>query len=199
VVALTFDDGPDPRGTPMVLDALARVGARATFFVLGECVEREPGLLERVIAAGHDVEVHGHAHLRHPEHGRAEIEKDLQTALATLRRHGVAPTRWRLPWGHLAQFSGALAADYGLTLAGWNADTHDWCGDNAAAMLAAVAPRLEPGAIVLMHDGIGSGALRTDCRETAALVEPLVAALRRAGLEPARLHEPLPVGNPEFG
>lgn len=199
MVALTFDDGPDPRGTPIVLDALARVGARATFFVLGECVEREPGLLERVVAQGHDVEVHGHAHLRHPEHPRASIEKDLQTALDSLQRHGVAPTRWRLPWGHLAEFSGALAAEYGLTLAGWTVDTHDWRGDSAAEMLGAVVPRLEPGTIVLMHDGVGSGARRSDCRETAALVEPLVAAIRQEGLEPGRLHEPLPVGNPDFG
>ena len=66
--SLTFDDGPDPVWTPAVLDALARAGARATFFVLGEAAERHPGLVHRVLAEGHAVEVHGHAHLRHPEH-----------------------------------------------------------------------------------------------------------------------------------
>jgi peptidoglycan/xylan/chitin deacetylase (PgdA/CDA1 family) len=199
VVALTFDDGPDPRGTPIVLEALARAQARATFFVLGECVLREPGLLAQVIAAGHDVEVHGHAHLRHPHHARAEIEKDLQTALNALHEHGIAPTRWRLPWGDLSEFSEALAKKHGLTLAGWTADSHDWRGDTAPDMLRAVEPRLEPRAVVLMHDGVGDGARRPDCRETAALIAPLVAAARARGLEPGRLHEPLPLGNPDFG
>jgi peptidoglycan/xylan/chitin deacetylase (PgdA/CDA1 family) len=182
-----------------VLEALARAGARATFFVLGECVEREPGLLARVIEAGHDVQVHGHAHLRHPHHARAAVEADLRAGLGVLAAHGVAPTMWRLPWGHLAGYSQPLADEYGLTLAGWTADSHDWRGDRAAEMLRAVEPRLDPEAIVLMHDGVGSGARRADCRETAALVEPLVAAARRKGLEPGWLHEPVPVGNPGFG
>src|SRR6201999_2717760 len=135
VGALTFDDGPDPRGTPLVLEVLQDAGVNATFFVLGACVEREPELLERVLAAGHEVEVHGHAHLRHPEHARAAIEEDLQTAPRPRERHGVLPTRWRLPWGHLAEFSERVAADHALTLAGWTADSHDWRGDPAPAML----------------------------------------------------------------
>jgi peptidoglycan/xylan/chitin deacetylase (PgdA/CDA1 family) len=183
----------------MVLEALERAGARATFFVLGERVAREPGLLARVIAAGHDVEVHGQAHLRHPHHSRAAVEDDLRAALRTLEGHGVRPSRWRLPWGHLADYSEALASDYGLTLAGWTADSHDWRGDAADSMLEALAPQIEPGAIVLMHDGVGAGARRSDCRETAALVGPLVTAVRQIGLEPGPLREPLPLGNPDFG
>src|SRR6266545_4838532 len=101
-VALTFDDGPDPRGTPAVLDALARTGVHATFFVLGEQVEREPALLARVLEAGHDVQVHGYRHLRHTEHDRARIGDDLGEALRALEPHGVHPTLWRLPYGELA-------------------------------------------------------------------------------------------------
>jgi peptidoglycan-N-acetylglucosamine deacetylase len=198
-VALTFDDGPDPRGTPAVLDALSRAGARATFFVLGEQVERRGDLLARTLADGHRVELHGHAHLRHTEHPRAAIEADLRAALAALDAAGVQPSLWRLPWGAAADFSVALAAEHGLRLAGWTADSHDWRGDAAPAMLAALEPQLAPGAIVLAHDGVGIGALRADCAQTAALVESLVAALRARGLEPGAPAGTLPIGNPDFG
>jgi peptidoglycan/xylan/chitin deacetylase (PgdA/CDA1 family) len=63
--ALTFGDGPDPRWTPAVLDGLAASGVKAAFFVLGERVERNPALLARILDEGHDVQVHGYAHLRH--------------------------------------------------------------------------------------------------------------------------------------
>ena len=181
---LTFDDGPDPRGTPAVLDALATTRAIATFFVLGERAAAYPDLIERMLSAGHAVEVHGHGHLRHPQTRRECVEGDLDAALAVLRGYGIAPRFWRVPWGDPAPWTPEVAAARGLTLVGWTADTHDWRGDDAATMLAAVEPRLRPGAIVLAHDGIGPGALRESCEETARLIGPLVAAARRRGLEP---------------
>jgi peptidoglycan/xylan/chitin deacetylase (PgdA/CDA1 family) len=196
--SLTFDDGPDPAWTPAVLDALARAGARATFFVLGEAAERHPGLVHRALAEGHAVEVHGHAHLRHPEHPAARVAEDLERALAVLHGLGAAPRLWRLPWGDLADHTPALAEAHGLELAGWTADTHDWRGDGVAAMLAAVEPQLAEGAIVLAHDGLGPGALRDGCEETVALIEPLVAAARARGLEPGPISWPMPAGNPEL-
>jgi peptidoglycan-N-acetylglucosamine deacetylase len=181
VVALTFDDGPDPRGTPEVVDALARARVHATFFVLGEWVEREPALLQRVLEAGHDVQVHGYAHLRHSEHGRAEIEEDLARALDVLAGHGVAPRMWRLPYGEPAAFSQEIAAKHQLTIVRWTVDSHDWRGDDAETMLAAVEPELRDGAIVLMHDGASRA------RHTVALIGPLVHAVRAKGLEPGRI------------
>ena len=137
VLALTFDDGPDPRGTPAVLGALARAGVRATFFVLGERVAAHPGLLGDVLAAGHAVEVHGFGHLRHPECSRAEIEADLDAALGALAAHGVVPAWWRVPWGDLAPFTAGLAAERGPAARGLDADTHDWRGDGPDEMLDA--------------------------------------------------------------
>ena len=182
-MALTFDDGPDPRGTPEVLEALARARAHATFFVLGERVEREPALLARVVDAGHDVQVHGYGHPRHTEHTRAVIEDDLARALDALGAHGVHPTLWRLPYGEPAAFSGEIAKARGLTLVRWTVDSHDWRGDDADTMLAALEPELKDGAVVLMHDG-------RDARETAALIGPLVHAVRAKGLEPGRIDLP---------
>ena len=101
-LALTFDDGPDPRGTPAVLEALRAVEATATFFVLGERVAAQPESLRRVIDAGHDVQVHGYGHLRHPEAAKQQVGDDLDRALEALEQAGIAPRRWRIPWGHLA-------------------------------------------------------------------------------------------------
>ncbi len=196
--ALTFDDGPDPVWTPALLDALARAGARATFFMLGEAAERHPGPVRRALAEGHAVELHGHGHLRHPAHPAERIAADAERGLAVLRGLGARPSRWRAPWGDLAPWTPALAERAGLELTGWTADTEDWRGDRAATMLSAVAPGLRPGAVVLAHDGLGPGALRDGCEETVALVEPLVAAARALGLEPGRLLGPVPAGNPEL-
>jgi peptidoglycan/xylan/chitin deacetylase (PgdA/CDA1 family) len=199
-LALTFDDGPDPRGTPAVLRALDQAEVKATFFVLGVQVEAHPDLLEWVLDAGHAVEVHGFEHVRHPFASREEVEQDLDRVLEVLARYSVVPSWWRIPWGHLADFTPQLAQGRGLTIVGWSADTHDWRGDSAEAMLEALP--LEPGGIVLAHDGVGSGARRETARATADLVVPLVERARARGLTPTSLTRdwpvPIPVGNPEF-
>ena len=178
-----------------MLEALARVEVRATFFVLAERVERHPELLERVVLAGHDVQIHGYEHLRHPYTPREDVENDIDRALSV-----VPSTKWRIPWGHLADYTRAVAAERNLTIVGWDADTHDWRGDSAADMLAQL--RLEPGGIVLAHDGVGDGARRATALETARLVGPLVARARALGLDPGPLRDPwpvpLPLGNPNF-
>jgi peptidoglycan/xylan/chitin deacetylase (PgdA/CDA1 family) len=200
VLALTFDDGPDPRGTPAVLQALEDAGVRATFFVLGERVEAYPELLGDVVDRGHDVEVHGFAHLRHPESSREAVAGDLDMALDALARVGVDPERWRIPWGHLAAFSQQIAAARQLEIVGWDADTHDWRGDDARTMLEQL--ELRYGGIVLAHDGISVGARRDTAEATAELVPLLIARARELGLEPGPLRAdwptPIPVGNPNF-
>ncbi len=188
MLALTFDDGPDPVWTPAVLERLGRAEAPATFFVLGPRVEAHPDVLEAIVEAGHEVELHGWAHLRHPDHDEAEVAADTDRALMTLDRHGVRPTAWRLPWGMAAPFSARLAAERGLELVGWTVDTHDWRGDPAPAILQRIFVGLgQPDAVVLAHDAVGPGALREECAETAELVEPLLAAARGMGQVPVRI------------
>jgi|SRR5579875_368561 len=174
-LALTFDDGPDPRGTPAVLDALDRAGARATFFVIAPAAERHPDLVRRAVASGHRIELHCDRHIRHTELHEGAIREDAERALGRLARLGLAPALWRVPWGVQAEATPAVAAQLGLTLVGWDIDTHDWRGDPAAEMFAATREELVPDAVVLAHDGIGPGALRAGCAETAAYVS-LVAA-----------------------
>jgi peptidoglycan/xylan/chitin deacetylase (PgdA/CDA1 family) len=187
-VALTFDDGPDPEWTPRVVDELRRLDARATFFVLGERAAGQRRLLRTMRRAGHEVGLHGHAHLRHDEHSREAIEADMDEALAVIgRRH----TRsWRPPHGIVTPVTEELARERGLELVHWSADTVDWDADQSVeGMLGRVEPLLKPGAVVLMHDAVGPGSPRESPAATLALLEPLVAAIRSRGLS---VSEPAP-------
>ncbi len=181
-VTPTFDDGPDPVWTPRVLEALEACGLRATFFVMGQAAGRWPHVVRATVEAGHDVQLHCFEHRRHTELTRAELESDTDRALAALAALGVRPTRWRAPWGVLAPFTAEVAAARGLELVHWTDDTEDWAGEPAPALLARV--RLAPGAVVLMHDGLGPGALRPGCAETVALIPLLATAARERGLTP---------------
>jgi peptidoglycan/xylan/chitin deacetylase (PgdA/CDA1 family) len=168
---LTFDDGPDPRGTPAVLDALVRAGAHATFFVIAPRAQHHPELLARIGDEGHAIALHCDEHVRHTERDLDWLRRDTERALTRLGRLGIRPGLWRAPWGVRAPWTAALAGEFGLRLVGWDVDTHDWRGDAADAMLDGTRDALRSGAIVLAHDGIGPGARRTDCAQTAAFID----------------------------
>ncbi len=187
MVSLTFDDGPDELWTLRVLRELGRCDASATFFMLGTRVEAASAVVQHALAAGADVQLHGHRHVRHDELDEDAIERDTRAALAAFARVGVHPVRWRTPWGVVTTATERVAARHGLELVGWTIDTHDWRGDPAEEMLARARPALAPGAIVLMHDALGPGALRAGCQSTLELIAPLVVAVRERGLTVASL------------
>lgn len=184
-ISLTFDDGPDPTETPRVLAALQRAGALATFFVITPQARRYPALVSDMQRAGHRVEFHCVEHVRHTDRNREEISADARTGLWDLETLGIKPNLWRTPWGLTTRWTHEVADRFGLEIAPWTADTHDWRGDSATEMLEAIEPLLQPGAVVLMHDGLGPGARREDCRETAALIGPLVQRIRALGCDPS--------------
>jgi peptidoglycan/xylan/chitin deacetylase (PgdA/CDA1 family) len=146
-----------------------------------------PSLIDRIYAAGHEVALHCVRHIRHTEIDEQGLRRDTQMGLRALQRLGVQPRYWRAPWGVTTDASRSVAAELGLELVHWDLDTHDWRGDCAVAMHAGVAGELRGGAVVLMHDGLGPGARRTDCRETVRLVPALLATLRSKRLRPARV------------
>jgi peptidoglycan/xylan/chitin deacetylase (PgdA/CDA1 family) len=198
-IALTFDDGPDPFWTPRVLDALRSAGAPATFFVVAPLAERHPGLLRRAVDEGHEVALHCNRHTRHDRTGAEEILADATAGLRILKRLGHPVRDWRVPWGVVTPDSEAVAEELGLRLVGWSADSEDWRGDAADAMLDRLEPGIGPGAVVLMHDGVGPGALRDGCGNTVGLVGPLVSVAGSRSLTPVplgRMRGRLPVRNP---
>ncbi len=182
ICALTFDDGPDRVWTPRVLAELDRCGARATFFMVGERVERAPALARAAIEAGHNVEMHCHRHIRHTELTEAELQHDSESALAALGSVGVRPRLWRAPWGVCTDASHRVAERLGLQLVRWSIDTHDWRGDQPQAMLDHAHSELADGGAVLMHDALGPGAKRAGCQNTLALLPALTEAARAHGL-----------------
>lgn len=197
-VALTFDDGPDPVWTPLVLDALASAHASATFFVVTPLAERYPSILARMREEGHDVALHCTRHVRHDRMTQEEIAADVEQGLLALGR---SVRYWRTPWGLVTPATGQVARECALTLVGWTADTQDWRGGSQEEMLNLVEGEVKQDSIVLMHDGVGPGARRDGCAETVALVGPLISLARSLGLEPAlldELHRPTPDRNPDF-
>lgn len=172
-LAITFDDGPDECWTPLLLDRLAAHGARASFFVIAPRAAAHPELVKRMLEHGHTVGLHCDLHVRHGDRDRAWLEDDTRRALGRLRTLGITPMLWRTPWGDTAPWTAAVAQRHGLRLVGWSIDTHDWRGDRARDMFAATREQLEPGAVILAHDGIGPGARRAGAAETIAYVDLL--------------------------
>jgi peptidoglycan/xylan/chitin deacetylase (PgdA/CDA1 family) len=187
-----------------MLAELDRCGARATFFVVGERVERAPALVRAAIEAGHDVEMHCHRHVRHTELTEAELQHDSEAALAALESVGVRPRLWRAPWGVCTDASHRVAERLGLQLVHWSIDTHDWRGDESQAMLDHARSQLADGGAVLMHDALGPGARRAGCQNTLALLPQLVAVARAHGLLLAPMgyrahYRPPATGEPTIG
>lgn len=181
-LSLTFDDGPDLTWSPRILDELHRCKASGTFFMVGERVREAPGLVASVIDAGNEVQLHCDRHIRHTELSELQIERDTRQALATLACVGVQPTWWRTPWGVRTAATARVARRNRLRLVNWTIDTHDWRGDEATTMLARARAQLAGGAIVLMHDALGPGALRDGPQNTVDLLMGLVATARSRGL-----------------
>jgi peptidoglycan/xylan/chitin deacetylase (PgdA/CDA1 family) len=190
-LSFTFDDGPDGVWTPRVHAELQRLGVHATFFVIGEGALVQPDVLRATVDAGHQVQLHCHRHIRHPQLSERELECDTEQALEALSRAGVQPALWRTPWGINTPASERVARSFGLRLVGWSIDTHDWRGDAPAAMLAAAEADLPAGGSVLMHDALGPGSKRAGCENTVALLEQLAVAACELGLslEPLRAAE----------
>lgn len=183
ILALTFDDGPDPDWTPRLLDVLADAGARATFFPIAARAAAQPDLIARIVADGHGIGLHCDEHVRHSQRSIAWVRRDTARALALLGSLAVHPTLWRTPWGDTAAWSRRVARENRLRIIGWTVDTHDWRGDAAGEMFRATREELRDGAVVLAHDGIGPGARRADARETIAYTRLVAGHAIEAGLE----------------
>jgi peptidoglycan/xylan/chitin deacetylase (PgdA/CDA1 family) len=177
VVALTFDDGPGPH-TDAVLDALAEADVHATFFVLGAAVERHPGVLKRVGAAGHTIGSHSWSHTRtealDDDTIRAEAEQ-VRELVTSLTRRPVTYARPPFRPQDAPRFAELLAPLGFAAAVTWSVDPRDWELRDPGGIAAATIAALHPGAIVLLHDGGG------DRSATAAAVPEIVGAARALG------------------
>lgn len=190
--ALTIDDGPDPEVTPQVLDLLDRHAAHATFFCIGEQAERFPDLCREIVRRGHAVENHSQGH-RHNFSvlGPRGLARELQASQDTLTRiSGERPLFFRAPAGLRNMFLDPVLAQLGLRLASWSARGFDTRVGDATRVTRSLLRSLQPGAILLLHDG--HAARTADGVPVVLKVLPLVlAAARAAGLRPVTLRQAL--------
>src|SRR2546423_15189568 len=125
--ALTFDDGPHPHGTPAVLEILATARAQATFFLVGEQVERDPALAAEIVAAGHAVGLHCHRHRNLLRVGPRGVREDLARAEEHITAAtGRAPALYRPPYGILNACALTLARRRGWRTLLWSHWGRDW-------------------------------------------------------------------------
>ena len=173
-VALTFDDGPDPRWTPLALELLARHRARATFFMLGSAVAQHPETARAVARAGHEIGNHGwdhrHMDLVPPRELVGLLRRSHDQIVAT---PGAAPTLVRPPYGQFDAATAWAIAQLGATIVLWS---HRMTADDPVARAREVLATAANGMVVLSHDGRGTPTL---AQMTAA--DGLVAALREQG------------------
>jgi peptidoglycan-N-acetylglucosamine deacetylase len=183
---LTFDDGPDPASgeTPAVLDALDAVGARATFFLVGERIATAPDLTLEILARGHEVGVHGQSHIRNDGVPAAESVADIEAGHALLAEvSGRTPRFYRPPFGRLTEAGADACRSLGLGIAYWSTWGLDWEPVPAARIARRVLRDLDDGGIVLLHDS-SHYAMRSSAIETARAIEAIAAgaAARRLDL-----------------
>jgi peptidoglycan/xylan/chitin deacetylase (PgdA/CDA1 family) len=181
-IAITFDDGPHPQGTPAVLRELERAGARATFFLVGEQVERDPALAAAIAAAGHEIAIHGYRHVlllrRSPRALRADFER---AAEVISNATGVEPRFYRPPYGVFSAPALLLVRRLGWQPLLWSRWGRDWEVRATPATIAARATRnLTGGDVVLLHDADYYSSADS-WRKTAAALPSILAASAETG------------------
>ena len=180
-VALTFDDGPNPDATPVVLDALAARGVKATFFILGRHAEQWPALVKRVTDEGHSIGNHGYFHRKLHFKSPDYVRRDLELGTESIERAAhVRPRLFRAPHGFRSPWVTAIARSLGQRTVGWSLGVWDSDRPGVESIVQRTVDGARPGSILLLHDGDGydpSG----DRMQTAHAVPLIVDRLLASG------------------
>ncbi|MBM7865724.1 polysaccharide deacetylase family protein [Heliobacterium gestii] len=174
-LCLTFDDGPDGRNTPQILDTLRQKGVLATFFVLGEQASTYPQVVKRVEREGHLVASHSYSHPHFTKTGERSIRSELSRTEETLRGiTGKRPALFRPPYGDIDKAVLPVLEHSGYRAVLWSLDTFDWDHKRPEEIAAYVIENARSGDIILMHCG-GNGAA------TAKALPVMIDGLRQKG------------------
>lgn len=176
LIALTFDDGPDPDSTEAILDILGKYGVRATFFVIGEKAEKCPDLVLRASDEGHEIGNHTYSHLNGKKtDGKRYLDDVKKNASYLSGLLGYDTVLFRPPGGNLNAENKKAVIDLGYVTVLWSVDTEDWKGTNTKKICSSVIGKVRSGDIVLMHDCIyGKG-------HTAEALEIMIPELLSEG------------------
>ncbi|WP_141506288.1 polysaccharide deacetylase family protein [Paenibacillus luteus] len=152
LIALTFDDGPDKNYTSDILDILKDKDVKATFFVVGQQVTKNPKVLQRIVDEGHAIGNHTYNHKDLSKLNKQQIIEEVKTADAAIKKAvGFTPVMFRAPYGAVSDTLKVLLKAGNRDMVGWNIDTRDWAGTSVAGIRKMIKKEAKPGGIILMH------------------------------------------------
>ena len=178
IVAITFDDGPDPDYTPRVLELLAKYDAKATFFIIGQNAEKNPELVLRQYEEGHELANHT---FTHPWTSSVQtLDKELkQTNEIIFSITGFRPTLFRPVGGQYTDnmISTAVKNGFKVVMWSWHQDTEDWANPGVQKIVDTVLTGTKPGNVILFHDSGG------DRRQTLEALDKILPELKKQGYQ----------------
>ena len=178
-IALTFDDGPHPQYTPLILDILKEYNVHATFFLIGENAERNPELVRRILREGHEIGNHTYLHKNLKEHTSGGIYEEISMAEEAILHIADQRTKLLRPPGGLYDKQVCETAhrlDYDIIL--WTVDTFDWKHPTSEEIVQTVESNVQCGDIILCHDFIGGAP-----SPTPAAIRRIIPDLLKRGYE----------------
>lgn len=179
MIALTFDDGPEPGITDQILDVLKQHDAKATFYVLGKNVNKYPELINRIVSEEHELGNHSYSHIYFTEANASQILAEINKTHFAIYNvtNGYLPKTLRPPFGRYDELT--IETSY-LPLILWNVDTRDWEHRDSSKTIQTVLSNAEDGAIIVMHDVY---------HETALAMEVVVPQLIERGFQLVTISE----------
>lgn len=178
VIALTFDDGPNKAYTNQILEVLKEYNAKATFFVIGENVKRDPTTLKKVHAEGHEIGNHTFTHPKLQNIDSFTLKKEItQTDKIVMKYITQKPIYFRPVGGYYNEevVKAAVNTNHKIILWSPNQDPRDWNHESAEHIYTHVMNNIQPGDIILLHDGGG------DRTETVQAIKKIIPALKKQG------------------
>lgn len=187
-VALTFDDAPDPRFTPAILDILAQYDVCATFFIVGTRASKNPALVSRIHKEGHIIGNHSYDHAVLSKLSLTNYMKQIQRTDNIIKNIvGYSPHFIRPPYGETIPQQVNWSKSAGYTIVNWDVDSVDWKNNpSSASVIHNIKKTLQPGSIVLQHAGGGSG---QDLSGTIQALPSIIQLLQSKGYQLVTLPE----------
>ena len=184
ILALTFDDGPDPEVTPAVLDILEEFGARGTFFLVGNSVKKHSHIARMISEKGHTIGNHSMSHHKMFMMRKKEVEFEIDEAQKAISdATGIAPVWFRPPHGIFDFTCSGVAKKRGLSIVLWTVLSGDYSEVSSENIVKTVKPFIRPGAIQVFHDTLNGGgtALRDIIKEIGSIA--VRKSIRLGGIE----------------
>lgn len=196
VVALTFDDGPSPVWTPRILDELKESDVKATFFVIGKHVEKYPLIAKRIVQEGHDIGNHGYEHRVLLYYKMDELEDEIKHTEKIIKdATGVTTVYFRPPKAWVTPEEKKRIKEMGYKIILWNLNSKDWVTFHDKQITSYILRHVEPGDIILFHDGGGVFSTEGGSRkQTVKTIKRLSKKLKEKGYRCVTVTELLKLG-----